>query len=497
MNIPKEVPLSADFTFHNVGQGLFYSGRIDDFNFVYDCGSANNLIPSKSLKDGIDDYYIRNKPKQINLLVLSHFDNDHINGIQYLFSKISKIDSVIIPYLNPLQRLFYVASQYKSFNDSYSLILDPIKYFNDKNVNKIYLLPEGTASNGFISNFNDDNLPNLFFPEIDNSRSNVIYKENPDWLNYQNISIINQCKSGRKANYYWEFYFYNPHFTVSNLAIFEKYLKLAFNDKTYPQIINDILSDNIIAAKLSGVYADFCKEIKIKINDTSILMYHAPILEKKNLNGQILTGDITLSDSFLSLFQSHFNDYIDNIFVFQVPHHGSISSWNKKVTSIFYNSHCFIASGKHNGWKHPNSKIIDQLENESKVFLNCADKSINLNINDIQIKSKKILRHKKLSRILGLDPKEDFSKEELGTGNISNLVLEDICDYLNYLSEAEIEKYIKIIIPVLNLIFIERPECFVQFLSFINKNKTLISENDGDFFERIGWLLNVHDMGIM
>jgi len=33
--------INCSFRFHPVGQGLFYSGRIGDFSFVYDCGTAD------------------------------------------------------------------------------------------------------------------------------------------------------------------------------------------------------------------------------------------------------------------------------------------------------------------------------------------------------------------------------------------------------------------------------------------------------------------------
>jgi len=39
---------NAIFTFHNVGQGLFYSGKIENFNFIYDCGSENTTWLKKS-----------------------------------------------------------------------------------------------------------------------------------------------------------------------------------------------------------------------------------------------------------------------------------------------------------------------------------------------------------------------------------------------------------------------------------------------------------------
>ena len=51
--------------FHNVGQGLFYSGEIvhhnDSFNFVYDCGSIwNNNKPNLKYLEAAIQRYITN-----------------------------------------------------------------------------------------------------------------------------------------------------------------------------------------------------------------------------------------------------------------------------------------------------------------------------------------------------------------------------------------------------------------------------------------------------
>lgn len=33
--------ISSKFEFRNIGQGMFYTGQIADFKFVYDCGSIS------------------------------------------------------------------------------------------------------------------------------------------------------------------------------------------------------------------------------------------------------------------------------------------------------------------------------------------------------------------------------------------------------------------------------------------------------------------------
>ena len=98
---------NCELKFHNVGQGLFYSGNLkldgetkQPFNFVYDCGALYG--EKKWLTDAIHDY--KRLTKYINLLMLSHFDEDHINGLDLLLTEVT-VDTVLIPYFTFVDRL--------------------------------------------------------------------------------------------------------------------------------------------------------------------------------------------------------------------------------------------------------------------------------------------------------------------------------------------------------------------------------------------------------
>ena len=81
-----------------VGQGFFSSQQIsygdEKYTCVYDCGSV-----SKGGSHLLDKYvdYLRDTTEVIDLLVISHFDNDHINGIKKLVGKFN-INKIVIPY---------------------------------------------------------------------------------------------------------------------------------------------------------------------------------------------------------------------------------------------------------------------------------------------------------------------------------------------------------------------------------------------------------------
>ena len=81
------------FTFHGVGQGLFYSGSICDntFNFVYDCGTSSD---KSCLKNALPE--IR---QDLDFVVISHLHDDHVNGLPELFEK-AHIKKIFLPYFD-------------------------------------------------------------------------------------------------------------------------------------------------------------------------------------------------------------------------------------------------------------------------------------------------------------------------------------------------------------------------------------------------------------
>ena len=98
--------MPVDFTFHKVGEGLFYSGRIDNFNFVYDCGAqCDSQHKSRHLNSVVDNYTsaLRTAKANVDLLILSHLHEDHVAGLNRLLSQVS-VDIVMLPYLPPFER---------------------------------------------------------------------------------------------------------------------------------------------------------------------------------------------------------------------------------------------------------------------------------------------------------------------------------------------------------------------------------------------------------
>lgn len=75
-------------TFHPVGQGAFFTEQFYDdamehvlYDVVYDCGSKSPGIRIQMERDIRNSFYDK---KTIDVLFLSHFDDDHVNYVKYL-----------------------------------------------------------------------------------------------------------------------------------------------------------------------------------------------------------------------------------------------------------------------------------------------------------------------------------------------------------------------------------------------------------------------------
>jgi glyoxylase-like metal-dependent hydrolase (beta-lactamase superfamily II) len=94
-----------------VGQGTFSTGWVsfadsrasseDGFHYVYDCGSQS----SELITEAVGEYAAITS--RVDALFVSHFDKDHVNGIDALTSRM-EVDTVYLPYINDDAILFDV-----------------------------------------------------------------------------------------------------------------------------------------------------------------------------------------------------------------------------------------------------------------------------------------------------------------------------------------------------------------------------------------------------
>lgn len=119
--------INQAFKAHPIGQGFFYSGKIragaKEFNFIFDCGSLSYSV----LNDTIDRFRdVNDDSVQLDLLVISHFDADHINGLKRVLGT-KKVKKIIAPFIGFEER-FTLALRFA--NNIEETDLDPDAIFS-------------------------------------------------------------------------------------------------------------------------------------------------------------------------------------------------------------------------------------------------------------------------------------------------------------------------------------------------------------------------------
>lgn len=106
---------------------------------VYDCGSGQRATPRRALKNEVDRMvYGLPEDSSIDLLAISHFDFDHVNGLDMLSSALQNkgvtVKRVWAPVLTKLEALYALATSglTASARDSFAEILnDPARHFSN------------------------------------------------------------------------------------------------------------------------------------------------------------------------------------------------------------------------------------------------------------------------------------------------------------------------------------------------------------------------------
>lgn len=371
-------------TFHTVGQGAFYSEVFDlsndrRFVVVYDCGSyslgAKSLIPedNKKLETKINSDL---GSPDVDLLFISHFDTDHINGCQFLNPKV-----VIIPYLSPDKiNILSTINTVSSGDLQVDVLRNPEDYFRGAKIVRVQ-----TTDGEQITPREDGIIVNL------GSETALQQMANIDYLATGQPVILRDEES------VWEYVPYNPNW-----------------DKFFSDFRQKIDSDPVLDYKKlnnenNGAYVishlrelrDIYDQLKNK-NSHSLIVYSGPLeyFEIDGINvccsgeyfydrheilyyfnyreirdllhsrpGCIYFGDIQITNKWLKVYYDFLkstNRY-SNVGTIQIPHHGAWASRGDLCVD-HYGLICVISVGETNSYGHPSARIVSSIVKRNGIL---------------------------------------------------------------------------------------------------------------------------------
>lgn len=380
-----------------VGQGGLHStllraaGR--EFWFLYDCGSLNKSALSRELEQLDNDFGER----PLDLLVLSHLDEDHVNGVERLFSR-REVRRVMIPYLDDAEKLVLVA--HAAANDAVTesnlrLYADPEGWFERHGVGEIIVVrpargddivppappqgeppPPDNEVEDEWSAMEEGWRFDLRGPQpIDEERparsSSAKATKRP--ARAKSMAARRELPAGRPLTVcaglssVWELVpFWLP---VADSAAFAKEARRTFKlrGKLTDKNLGPILRSYVRRRELADLYASWFK----KRNRTSLCLYSGPSWRVRGGKyiGQrawLSTGDAPLAEStyqrsFIGFYRSRFS-YVDAVVL---PHHGARADFPRQGLPDLHPENWLAAAGVKNPYGHPDPGLRAALRRQA------------------------------------------------------------------------------------------------------------------------------------
>lgn len=340
-------------TIHPVGQGAFYSEYMQIYNkkslVIYDCGtrSKGNFIENtikQDLPENVD----------VDILFISHFDLDHVNGLKCLLEK-RKIRNIVIPQYKDTE-WFYIISDY--ITHSYKT------------------KPDTQLIHNILSQFPKDSKIIQVAP----------LELNDDDVSKQQLDIGDEYISSgvqlnSRINVMWCYIPINYNIGYNIKRLHDDIEKIAPGITSMSAVnLGNFLADENNRRKINEIYQHYFRNTNVGSmcvysgmkNGNSI--YSISSLNKISIHDQeacFYTGDSDMTDTNkIRYIRAKLGSLNKRIGLFQIPHHGSAHNFNKKmfrdlqlnVTSLS----CFVSHG--NMYGHPAVEVVKDVQNMTGKF---------------------------------------------------------------------------------------------------------------------------------
>lgn len=347
---------------HPVGQGAFYTERIEyedcTYNIVYDCGSGNRKKTPKRLERQIASYY--KKEDVIDIFFISHFDNDHINGINELKKHTSMIRSIIVPLIEQDDFWFY-SIENNEFERFYNSLTEL--------ANSVYKIKPAGEDDKYYR-LNDIGLIDLLESEKGSfevhNATKFSLRRSIDWcyipFNYDKKIRLNILKNELVKNGISE------RELTSGWDVIEHHIDNI--KKAYKKVVADGANKTSLILYSGGVIGEYeCWQYQGSMCYYPWL-YHRSFY-RYNKEGCLYFGDNDLNQAnILNDLKHKLGSLVERVGTIQAPHHGAINNFNDDIFAINNSVKMFFVSfGNKNTYRHPSSGVVAEiLKNGNGLF---------------------------------------------------------------------------------------------------------------------------------
>lgn len=400
------------YQFHAVGQGLFASGHLHEFesnrrfHWVFDCGTSSK---STYLTREVDRLTALLDEDPIGLFCLSHFDEDHISGARELLAK-HRVNVLAMPYFPLVERMEIALATENISSEYLQFLIDPAGHMFEvggENLEEIIFLrgggPFGPADEEFgpPGPVGDPEEPWTLQPP------NTEDREPPADEDIHGVSAKESWRPVRIHGHQqpftvgggWEFCFFNEHIPTEKGEELRALVAKTIRRNRNP---NGRFKTSLLK-QLQPLYDQTFGSTGAARNKISLVVYSGPVRHPAmlaNLRFNILPVGFSghsrphrhsrflRSIRFPKLSIGYFGDFPltskarlnnirdfwgtgrwDSIQVIQVPHHGSSRSWFKGASGEFAHGASVFSSWRRAKY-HPAQSVLDDLKFHCPMLAN-------------------------------------------------------------------------------------------------------------------------------
>lgn len=375
--------------FHPVGQGAFFSEHFDDvdksFTIVYDCGSLT--LDPLSMRSKVNSSF--RKDQVIDVLFISHFHADHINGIDFLKNQ-CRIKNVVIPYLNEEAKILTRIENYASTGAVDSrLIDDPQGFFGDNT--RVIQVNEANTEDGFNAD-----RPNESFP-LDEPEGGERNRRATNTAPGEITPVESGTHLTSRKVPTWMFVPYNFKMK-ERVEVFKKALD-GFGIRP-----EDMQTIEAIKRNETEVIAAYTV-VNRDLNQNTMFLYSGPNDPKDQStffpmlpdhefhfwwgpkHGRISRGCLYMGDADLkerglvNYLEKSLTGYAPVIGSCVIPHHGAIKNYRAEIWRFLTHTHCCILNyGTDNTYGHPSDAVIADVVTETRFVLRVTEETKTLTV---------------------------------------------------------------------------------------------------------------------